>query len=190
MIKGLLHWEEEKRYCSQENNAIEKARKDMASRGYYETCNMESIYIGLDCRGDIDISGNPSWMGLDCQPSDFMFCHINWGKYDKTYSSGSAMDNRSIYNMAKMLQKMGYQTEIVKNPEASFFKRHLPNNHPVIINIPKHYCCAIAWDYLKGELIHHNPWPGDKRNKNKGVHERLRLDNKDIPVKYGLAFWK
>jgi hypothetical protein len=190
-IKGLKHWEELKRYCDQTTNVIEKSRKDMGGRGYLETCGDESQYIGMDCMGDIDTYGNPTWMGIDCQPSDFTFCHLNWNKYDSEYQKGSAMDNRYLSSRQKMLGKMGYQTELIKEPKPSFFKKHLPQNHACIINIPGHYCCAIAWDFEKNEMIYHNPWPGDKRNKTNGRHERIKVTEWiDIPISQSLAFWR
>lgn len=191
MIKGLKYWNDSSRYCDQTNNVIEKARKDVDGKIHLESCNVESIYTGMDARGDLEIYGNPTWQGIDCTPAHFMFGHINWTKYDNVYQSGSAMDNEYIYSLEKMLRKMGYQTEISKNPSPSFFKARLKGNKPIVINIPGHYCCAIAWDYLNGELIYHNPWPGDKRNKNKGRFERIKVSEWiKIPIKYGLAFWK
>lgn len=191
MVKGLKYWNDSSRYCDQTNNAIEKARKDSSPKGYLESCGVESIYTGMDCRGDIDKTGNPTWQGIDCQPSDFMFCHLNYHIYDKFYSGGTAMDNRSLKNMQKMLEKMGYFTELIKNPKPQDFKKRLPQNKPMIIHIPKHYCCAVAWDYLHSTLIFMNPWPGDPRNKNRGRHERLNIkDWAEIPISETLAFFK
>lgn len=191
MIKGLKHWTELKRYCDQTTNVIEKARKDVNSKHYLESCNVESIYIGMDCMGDIDTYGNPTWIGIDCQPSDFMFCHINWNKYNKEYVSGDElMDNEYIYMLAKMLNKMGYKTYVKKEPGEEFFKTKLPENIACVINIPGHYCCGIAWDFDINELIYHNPWPQDERNKNNGRHERLKINDPKIPIRYGLSFWK
>jgi hypothetical protein len=211
MTKGLKFWKDPKRYCRQDNDVAEKNRRDAINycidliekdypelnlakyrgKGIFEGCGVVSIYNGQDCRGDIDKYGDPEWMDITCEPSSFMFNHLNWPKNDNIYQKGSAMDNRYIYSQEKMLQKMGYQTEVVKEPSPAFFKRHLPKNHACVINIPKHYCCAIAWDYLKGELIYHNPWPGDKRNKNNGRFERIAVKTWiKIPIKYSLAFWK
>ena len=157
MIKGLLNWQDIKRYCDQSNNPNEKSRKDAVNdmidriqkdhpscplsayknRGYLGSCNVESVYTGMDCRGDIDKFGNPKWQGIDCDPAGFMFEHLNWTRYDSIYQKGDAMDNEYIYSLEKMLKKMGYITEVVKYPDPSYFKKHL------------HFRCTLKFGSLK-----------------------------------------
>lgn len=212
MTKGLKYWSEPQRYCDQNNNSVEKIKRSTVAdivtelkiklpsqyhttlewyNKYYwkESCSAESIYTCLDCMGHLTYQ-DVTWNNLKVQPSDFMVMHINDPKYDKEYQGGLKMDNRYIYSWQKVLIKMGYKTAIKKAPSPAFISEHVSTNHGVMINIPGHYCAAIAWDYDTDEMIYHNPNPADGRNKNKGRWERLKAEDFDtMPVKYALAFW-
>lgn len=210
--KGLKYWQQDKRYCSQNNNVIEKSNRvaiqevidDMKERGllrpgsstsrytswyWKESCSMEAIYTCLDCMGELENIGTPEWANLDCQPSDYMMIHINQSKHDSIYQTGeNKMDNRYIYSLEKMLKKMGYTTRVVKDPTAAVFKNHLPLNHGMVIHIPGHYSSAIAWDFDNEKLIWHNVNPDDNRNKNGGKFERMKMG--DIQINWALIFYR
>lgn len=169
---------------------MDNNRKKYRKWWYKETCSLESIYIALDCMGELEMD-IPEWKRIDITPSAFMAMHINWSKYDKDYQEGDAMDNRYIYSLAKMLTKMGYKTVIITDPKPLSFRHHLPLNHGAILHIPGHYSTAIAWDFDRKRLIWHNVNPDDRRNKNGGKFEIMKESSwGKIPLEHVLFFWK
>jgi hypothetical protein len=212
---GLLHWQDPNRYCNQNNNVGEKigrnairevlndiekiippvfrktfTKKKTEYLGWWwkEFCSMESIYLSLDAMGIIDEVGWPEWMKIKLNPADFMAGHINDNVNDSIYHSGEVMDNEYIYDLEKMLKKMGFTTRVIKDPDKSVFKNHLPQNHGCVMHIPHHYSPAISWDFDKEQLVWHNVNPGDGRNKNGGKFERMTFG--EIEVDYVLVFWR
>jgi hypothetical protein len=166
---------------------------DWTEFAWLESCSTEAIATILEGFGVI--KEQPEFLGLDISAGDFLTNHLNLPANDKIYSKGLTFDNRNIYNLQKMVEKIGMKTLLLRDPKFIQVREHYKKGRGALLmkkpGNAGHYVAGIGYDKTTRTNVHHDPYGKSIYNKHGGKFETLTISEwQEANILYALIIWK
>lgn len=188
MKYGTKNWSGKTRY-SQNNNATEKLlksaikeyKKKKGKTSYLESCSASAFCCVLESIGII--KGKVKFLGLEIQPEDF-FMNYAQDNFDGDFP------NRNLHTWEGIAKWVKLNVAYLRNPTFAHIVAEMKSGNGVMALFPGHYVAIGQYDGDTKELIYHNSWNGDPRNRNGGKNETMtEAEYNKIGVSRALAIW-
>ena len=129
------------------------------------------------------IKGKVKFLGLEIQPEDF-FMNYAQDNFDGDFP------NRNLHTWEGIAKWVKLNVAYLRNPTFAHIVAEMKSGNGVMALFPGHYVAIGQYDGDTKELIYHNSWNGDPRNRNGGKNETMtEAEYNKIGVSRALAIW-